>query len=1059
MAKPGVTSMYPDVPSTPDYPRAEEALLEYWREDHTFEASVEARHPENQYVFYDGPPFANGQMHYGHLLTGFVKDAMPRYHTMLGERVERRFGWDCHGLPAETEAQKELGIAGRAQITAYGIDRFNERCRTSVLKYTAAWERGVARQARWVDFENAYKTMDLTYMESVLWAFKSLHERGLIYEGLRVLPYCWECETPLSNFETRQDDALRERVDPAVTVAIAIDADLQASGPASGELAALVWTTTPWTLPSNLALAVGPEITYVIYEKDGRRFLLSQSRAAHYADELEGAELLGTVPGASLVGRSYRPPFDYFADQPNAFVVLGDEFVATDEGTGVVHMAPGFGEDDQRICERAGIAVVNPVDATGRFDSQVPDYTGVQVFEANEPIIAALDRKGVLLRREEYAHSYPHCWRTDTPLIYRAVSSFFVEVTAIKERLVALNREINWMPPHVGSGAFGNWLEGARDWSISRNRYWGTPIPVWKSDDPKYPRVDVYGSLDELERDFGVRPADLHRPGIDALVRPNPDDPSGASTMRRVEDVLDCWFDSGSMPFAQLHYPFENERRFEDNFPADFICEYVSQTRGWFYTLHVLSAALFDRPAFENCIAHGVLLGSDGRKLSKRLRNFPDPEAFFATFGADAMRWYLLASPVLRGLDVTLEEQAMSEPVRTVMNPIWNSFHFLSLYGRTDEMTGQVRADQRGELDRYILAKTRRFLEGVTRAYDAYDLAGAAAQYPSFLDALTNWYIRRSRDRFWRSADKGELTDKRDAYDTLHTVLDVVARASAPLLPFLAETVYRGLTGARSVHLADWPDAATLPDDADLVETMDLAREVCSAIHSVRKANGLRARLPLRSVTVAHPRAAALAAFRALVAEEANVKVVELRDDPASFATTTLSVVPSAIGPRLGAATQDVIRAVREGRWSVRADGAVEVDGVPVLEGEFELRVVPSDPVSARVVDSGRGVVHLDTTRTPELEAEGTARDLVRIVQQERRNADLAVSDRIDLALVVPKDVAEVLDAWGEELKRQTLARSLSVTTDGELARAASLDGVHELSDGRPVAVRLRVAT
>ena len=1043
--------MYPDVPSTPDYPRLEEALLSYWREDRTFESSVEARDPENQYVFYDGPPFANGQMHYGHLLTGFVKDAMPRYHTMRGERVERRFGWDCHGLPAETEAQKELAIAGRAQITAYGIDRFNDRCKTSVLKYTAAWERGVARQARWVDFENAYKTMDLSYMESVLWAFKSLYDRGLIYEGLRVLPYCWECETPLSNFETRQDDALRERIDPAVTVAITIDADPSSNGPAAGELAALVWTTTPWTLPSNLALAVGADITYAIYEKDGVRYLLSESRVAHYHDEFEAAELLGTVQGAALVGRSYRPLFSYFLNQPNAFVVLGDEFVATDEGTGIVHMAPGFGEDDQRICERAGIAVVNPVDSTGRFDAQVPDYTGVQVFEANESLIAALTRMGALLRREEYAHSYPHCWRTDTPLIYRAVSSFFVEVTAFKDRMVELNREINWMPPHVGSGAFGNWLEGARDWSISRNRYWGTPIPVWKSDDPDYPRVDVYGSLDELARDFGVRPHDLHRPGIDALVRPNPDDPSGKAMMRRVEDVLDCWFDSGSMPFAQLHYPFENQRRFEDNFPADFICEYVSQTRGWFYTLHVLSTALFDRPAFENCIAHGILLGSDGRKLSKRLRNFPDPEVFFSTFGADAMRWYLLASPVLRGLDVALEEQAMAEPVRTVMNPIWNSFHFLTLYGRTDQMTGEFRVDQRGELDRYVLAKTRRFLEGVTKAYDAYDLAGAAAQYPAFLDALTNWYIRRSRERFWRAADDGDVSGKRDAYDTLHTVLDVVVRASAPLLPFLSETVYRGLSGERSVHLADWPDANFLPDDPALVDAMDLVREVCSAIHSVRKANGLRARLPLRQVTVAHPLAYELGAFRELISEETNVKEVELRDDATSLATTTLSVIPAVIGPRLGEATQVVIRAVRAGHWAVGTDGVVEAGGVVLQPGEFELRVVPSDPVSARVVDSGRGVVVLDMTRTPELEAEGTARDLVRIVQQERRNMGLAVSDRIEITLVVPKDVAEVLDAWGDELKRQTLARSLSVTIvdDGDAALEASQAGVHRLSDGR----------
>ncbi|MCY3578768.1 MAG: isoleucine--tRNA ligase, partial [bacterium] len=648
---------YPVVDPKPSFPDIEKKVLDSWANDATFARSVEERpagdNGHNEYVFYDGPPFANGLPHHGHLLTGYVKDVIPRYHTMRGRRVERRFGWDCHGLPAEMQAEKELSVSGRAAITAYGVDRFNDYCRQSVQRYTQEWKNTVERQARWVDFDNDYKTMDLPYMESVMWAFKSLWDKGLVYEAYRVMPYSWAAETPLSNFEIRLDDATRPRQDPAITVAF----DLVPESGDPGPMRILAWTTTPWTLPSNLMLIVGPEIDYAVVEHDGGHVVLAAATLEAYAAELGEGRVVGTVAGAELVGRRYQPLFDYFAslDSDGAFQVLGADFVDTAEGTGVVHAAPGFGEDDQQAAEAHGLPMVVPVDDQGRFTDEVADWSGVNVFEANSGIIARLKEQGRILRHATYEHNYPHCWRTDEPIIYRALSSWYVRVTEIRDQMLRLNQQINWVPGHVRDGQFGTWLEGARDWSISRNRFWGSPIPVWRSDDPDYPRTDVYGSLDEIERDFGVRPDDLHRPFIDELTRPNPDDPTGQSTMRRVPEVLDCWFESGSMPFAQVHYPFENKEWFEHHFPADFIVEYIPQTRGWFYTLHVLASALFDRPAFNNVICHGVLLGAKGRKLSKKLRNYTEPEEIFATKGADALRWYLMGSPIVRGGDLRLD--------------------------------------------------------------------------------------------------------------------------------------------------------------------------------------------------------------------------------------------------------------------------------------------------------------------------------------------------------------------------------------------------------------------
>ncbi len=1009
------------VPATPSFPSLELEVIDHWRADHTFQASIDQRDAgvdgANEFVFYDGPPFANGLPHYGHLLTGYVKDVVPRYQTMRGRRVERRFGWDCHGLPAEVEAEKQLGIGHKAEIEAMGVAEFNAVCRASVLRYTGEWQEYVERQARWVDFENDYKTLDLDYMESVMWAFKSLWDKGLVYQGFRVLAYCWRCETPLSNTETRMDDVYRQRQDPALTVGFRLD---------SGELA-LAWTTTPWTLPSNLALAVNPDVDYVVVAHEGERYLLAEARLDAYERELGGGEVVERFRGADLVGRRYTPLFDFFTDTEtygtgNAWQLLASDHVTIEDGTGIVHMAPAYGEDDQNVCAAADIPVVLTVDDQAVFTAVVPPYQGQHVFEANRDIVRDLKAQGAVLRHESYEHPYPHCWRCDNPLIYKAVSSWFVKVTAFRDRMVELNQQIAWTPAHVRDGSFGKWLEGARDWSISRNRYWGSPIPVWQSDDPTYPRTDVYGSLAELERDFGpqgsTRLDDLHRPAVDELTRPNPDDPTGSSTMRRVPEVLDCWFESGSMPFAQVHYPFENTEWFEHHYPGDFIVEYTPQTRGWFYTMHVLATALFDRPAFRSALVHGTLLGSDGRKMSKSLRNYPQVTEVFDRDGSDAMRWFLMNSPVMRGGELIVTEQGIREGVRQVLIPLWNAWYFFALYANADSYEAKRATDSTDVLDRYLLAKTHELVGAVTGQMDAYDVAGACASVRSYLDMLTNWYVRRSRQRFW-SGDQ-------PAFDTLWTALEVLTRVTAPLLPITTEAVHRGLTGARSVHLTDWPDPAELPADVALVSDMDAVREVCSAASALRKSRGLRVRQPLQRLTVAAPDAARLKPYEDLIRAEVNVREVALTDpvEGDHGVQRRLTVLARKAGPRLGAAVQQAIRGSKTGDWS-DADGHVVSGGVELEPGEYELDVViegaGDDPDSASAL-LGNGSVVLDTTVTPELAAEGLARDLIRVVQQARRDAGLDISDRIRLGVDAGDDVNAAVEEHRDMIAAETLA-------------------------------------
>lgn len=1068
-SKPTGDAVYPrnsdeNVPASPNFPAIEHRILNVWAENDTFRRSVAQREGAQEWVFNDGPPFANGLPHYGHLLTGYAKDVFPRFQAMRGKQVHRRFGWDTHGLPAELEAERQLGITDKSQIEEMGIAAFNAAAKESVLRYTREWEEYVTRQARWVDFENDYKTLDPGFMESVIWAFKELYDKGLAYEGYRVLPYCWRDQTPLSNHELRMDDDVYKMVqDQSVTVAFPLSGE-QATRMGLAGVRVLAWTTTPWTLPTNAALAVGPNIIYIVLPgADGHSYLIANDLVGNYLKELgyesveaARAAVTMTATGTDLLDLEYEPIFGYYTDREQwgmqrAWRILVDDYVSTTDGTGVVHQAPAYGEDDQRVCQAAGIPTILSLDDAGRFLPAVSDVAGELWHEANKPLIALLRASGRLFRVASYEHSYPHCWRCRNPLIYRAVSSWFIRVTEIRDRMIELNQQIEWVPDNVKDGQFGKWLEGARDWSISRNRYFGSPIPVWKSDNPDYPRIDVYGSFAEIERDFGTLPRneqgepDLHRPFVDDLVRPNPDDPTGNSLMRRIPDVFDVWFDSGSMPYAQAHYPFENREWFDATQPADFIVEYIGQTRGWFYVMHVLSTALFDRIAFKRVISHGIVLGNDGQKMSKSLRNYPDVSEVFERDGSDAMRWFLMSSPVLRGGNLVVTEEGIREGVRQVMLPMWSTWYFFSLYANACGYEARWRTDSTHLLDRYLLAKTHNLVTDITADLEALDSTTAAAHLREFADVLTNWFVRRSRDRFW----EGVTADgtNAEAFDTLYTVLESLCRLAAPLLPLLTEDIWRGLTGNESVHLADWPVAAEYPSDPALVQAMDEVRAVTSSALALRKAAQRRVRLPLPKLTVVSPTSEASSAFADIIQEELNVREIEIlpmqETTAAEFGLShRLTIHARVLGPRLGKDVQRVIGAAKSGDW--HADGeTVTCGGIELREGEYDLELSVEgtvDGTAVSVLPNG-GFVLLATSTTPELEAEGRARDLIRLIQDARKAADFDVSDRITTQLRLSAEVAEAVDAHEELIRAETLTVVLERLAGEPAADAAELAG------------------
>ncbi len=1019
-------------------PELEEKTLRFWEERRIFERSLEARRDAEEFVLYDGPPFATGLPHYGHVVPGTIKDVVPRYQTMRGRYVERRFGWDCHGLPVEYEMERELGISGKREIEDYGVDRFNEACRGIVLRYTAEWERLVSRMGRWVDFRNDYKTMDADYMESIWWVFRTIWDKGLIYEGHKILPYCPRCATPLSNFETNQGYA--DRDDPSVTVRFRV--------PDEPGTYLLAWTTTPWTLPSNLALAVGPEVDYVTVRDGDERYILAEARLDSVFRGDGKPEIEDRFPGTRLEGMRYEPLFPYFAHlaDEGAFRVLTADFVSIEDGTGIVHIAPGFGEDDYELGRRTGLPMVCPVDDEGRFTSEVPDFEGREVKEADADILKRLRAEGKLVHRGQIRHSYPHCWRCESPLIYRAVSTWFLRVEDLRDRLLAANRQIRWVPGHLRDGRFGRWLENARDWAISRNRYWGAPLPIWRNESGD---VFVPGSIAELEEVSGAQVEDLHKHFVDRIAWE-----TDGGTMRRVPEVLDCWFESGAMPYAQVHYPFENPEAFEKRFPADFIAEGLDQTRGWFYTLTVLAVALFDRPAFRSVVVNGLVLAEDGQKMSKRKKNYPDPSDVVDRYGADALRIYLMASGVVKGEDLRFSEKGVRDVLRNLLLPLWNAYSFFVTYARVDGWTPETATGAPGEsnaLDRWILSEFSRTAAMVIDAMEEYDIQKALAPIPALVDSLTNWYVRRSRRRFWKAADD---RDKQEAYATLHAVLLGISRLMAPFAPFITEEIHGNLRGAddpESVHLCDYPDPEDWVRDEALERRMAEVRRIVRLGRSLRTQHRLKVRQPLRTfhvVTRDPVVAESVRAMEEVIREELNVREIHLRENEEELIDFSVRPNFQALGPRLGPRVKDVAAVLRdldEARILDLVHGrAIEIrlgDGEAVSLAPDDVTIQRSEKPGVFVETEGPVTVGLDSELTDELIREGLAREFVHVVQGMRRDAGLEVSDRIRVVFSGDESVRESVRDHGEWIRAELLATSLEAAESVEDGREADLNG------------------
>jgi isoleucyl-tRNA synthetase len=1007
------------------FPEMEEGILEFWQRENIFEKSIRQRGDREEYVFYDGPPFATGLPHFGHFVPGTIKDIIPRYKAMRGFRVERRFGWDCHGLPVEYEMEKELGISGKRQIEEYGIARFNESCRSIVLRYTSEWRTVITRLGRWVDFDNDYKTMDPDYMESIWWIMQELWNRQLLYEGFYILPYCPRCSTALSNFELNLG-GYKDVQDPSITVKFKLVDEAHAYF--------LAWTTTPWTLPSNLALALGPEIEYVRVADGDEQYILAEERLSTYYKSPEDYRVVQKYRGKQLAGIGYEPLFPYFASlrEKGAFRTYIADYVSTEEGTGIVHTAPGFGEDDYSLLKDTDVPTVCPVDGEARFTEEVSDYQGLFVKDADKQIIKDLKAKGAVVHHSSYLHAYPHCWRCSSPLVYRAISSWFVNIQKFKDSMLKANSQIFWVPAHIQEGRFGKWLEGAKDWAISRNRYWGNPIPIWKCEQCGH-QICV-GSREELEKLSRQKVADLHKHFVDEITIPCPEDCGG--TMRRIPEVLDCWFESGAMPYGQNHYPFENREHFEANFPADFISEGLDQTRGWFYTLTVLAAALFDKPAFTHCIVNGLVLAEDGKKMSKSARNYTDPMEVMNEFGADALRLFLMDSACVKAEDLRYSDAGVKEVLKNVIIPLWNSYKFFVTYANIDGVRPEGTPENpENPMDRWILSETQGLIQQVTKQMELYDLQKAIDPIVAFIDSLNNWYIRRCRPRFWRSSRRNDA-DKRQAYQTLYSVLLTLVQVAAPFIPFITEAIYRNLKAEglpESVHLTDFPDYDPGRRDPELEEKMALTRRAVSMGRALRTLHNLKTRQPLKAlhlVTKDRQEKRILIEMEELIKDELNVRSVVFRENEEELVEYSAKPNYKVLGKQLGkdmkaAAARIEGLSMREVQSLLEgATLAIEI-GKRVFDLTEEGVIIDRiERENLRVLNEGSLTVALDSELTDELVQEGMVRDLIRGIQNLRKERDLEVTDRIVLFLSGKEQVKRAVESNEEMLKSETLAVS-----------------------------------
>ncbi len=1047
---------YKSVDPKADFPKQEEEVLKYWQENDIFKKSVSQREGAEEFVFYDGPPFATGLPHFGHFIPSTIKDIIPRYQTMKGKKVERRFGWDCHGLPVENLIEKELGINSKHEIEAFGIDKFNDKCKASVLKYTSEWRKTITRMGRWVDFDHDYKTMNPDYMESIWWVAKALWDKGLIYEGKYILPYCPRCSTVLSTHELAQ--GYKDVQDATVTVRFKItkapqgvkDPDM-----ANGKTYFLAWTTTPWTLPSNLGLCMGPEIDYVkILDKEsGDFYIFAEARLSAYYKEESAYEIIYRAKGKDFIGARYEPLFPYFAKYADpalceadsnqkctegAFRMFNADYVSTEDGTGIVHIAPAFGEEDNKVFRGSGVPNVEPIDAECKFTKEVPDYQGQFVKDADKAIIQRLKEEKKLVKRDTIVHSYPHCWRCSSPLIYRGIGSWFVKVQDHHEGLLKANSQIKWQPAHIKEGRFGKWLAGARDWAVSRNRFWGNPIPIWKCDDPECKHVLCVGSRQELADLSGTYPEDLHKQYVDKITIKCP---KCGKIMHRIPEVFDCWFESGSMPYAQQHYPFENKEYFEKHFPANFISEGLDQTRGWFYTLTVLASHLFDKPAFQNCIVNGLVLASDGRKMSKSLRNYTDPVEAIDKFGADALRLFLIHSPVVMANDLRYSDEGVREVIKNIILPLWNSYSFFVTYANIDgvQPDGHLFDSKTpsNPLDAWLLSITQKLVKDVTAGLEDYDLSGAVDPIVKFIDEMNNWYIRRSRRRFWKSEND---SDKKEAYEALYIALKTFSQVACPFIPFITEQMWQNLktsSDKESVHLSDYPVYNKAWRNEELEFKMATVQQAVSMGRSLRNTFNLKNRQPLASVALVTRNAdekRVLAEMEDSIREELNVKTVEFHDREDELveykAKANFKVLGKELGPKMKAAaaviqglTSEQIQSIIEGTKL-----SIDVDGTSVELSEDKLIIERLEKDGLKVLNEGTLTVGLDSKITDELKKEGYVRDLVRGIQNLRKESGLNVTDRIKLSVSGDEELKAAYEMFADFVSGEVLASSAEFT-------------------------------